>query len=142
MNNTSFLERLFKDAPSNTYIELFRYLIAGGVALVADAAVLYFLTEYLGVYYLLSSIVGFCVGLIVSYIINVIWVFTDRKIENKTIERVVFATISLVGLLLTSLFMWVFTSLLLFHYLYSKIITTVIVFVWNFAAKKKSLFSK
>ena len=138
---TLFLKAV-KHNSTNTYVEIFRYLVSGTVAFAADTAILYALTEYAGLYYLLSSIIGFCVGLLISYSLNIIWVFNARKIVNKKLEFSIFLIISLFGLAMNSLFMWVLTSIMLVYYLYSKIITTVIVFVWNYVAKKKSLFSK
>ncbi|MEI6555714.1 MAG: GtrA family protein [Paludibacter sp.] len=138
---TLFLKAV-KHNPANTYVEIFRYLVSGIIAFGADTAILYALTEYAHLYYLLSSIFGFCVGLLISYIMNVIWVFNDRKIVNKKLEFSIFLIISLVGLAMNSLFMWLLTSVFLVYYIYSKIITTVLVFIWNYFAKKKSLFSK
>ncbi len=138
---TLFLKAV-KHNPTNIYVEIFRYLVSGIIAFGADTAILYSLTEYAGLYYLFSSIIGFCAGLLISYIMNVIWVFNDRKIVNKKLEFSIFLIISLVGLAMNSLFMWLLTSVFLVYYIYSKIITTVLVFIWNYFAKKKSLFSK
>lgn len=138
---TIFLKAV-KHYPTNTYVEIFRYLVSGIIAFGADTFILYTLTEYAGIYYLISSIIGFCVGLLISYILNVIWVFNDRKIVNKKLEFGIFLIISLIGLALNSLFMWLMTSVLILYYIYSKIITTVLVFIWNYIAKKKSLFSR
>lgn len=140
MNN--LFNRLLKTTTNNTYIQLFRYLFAGLVAFLADLATLYFLTDFAGVYYLISAAIGFLVGLTITYLFSVLWIFDERRTQNKFVEVTIFALIGLVGLMLTSFFMWLFTSILLFHYLYSKIITTVIVFIWNFIAKKKILFTK
>ena len=48
--------------------------------------------------------------------------------------------VGIVGLGLTELLMWLLTGKAGIHYLVAKVITTVIVFVWNFSAKKLILF--
>lgn len=127
---------------SNAYVQLFRYLFAGGVAFLADVSILYLLTEYAHVHYLLSSLAGFSAGLTITYLMSIFWIFDEKSKNNKAVELSIFIIIGAIGLGLTSLFMWLFTSLLLLHYLFSKILTTAIVFVWNFVAKKRILFTK
>jgi putative flippase GtrA len=53
----------------------------------------------------------------------------------------IFAVIGLVGLGLNEGIIWSFTDLVHFHYLISKIISAIVVFFWNFFARKKILFS-
>lgn len=141
-NLDSIYKQLFKAPTSNTYIQLFRYLFAGALAFGLDVSLLYGLTEYLGVYYLLSSLIAFLVGLIITYVLSVLWIFDERRTQNRLIEIAIFGLIGGVGIILTGFFMWVFTSVLLLYYLYSKLLTTIIVFVWNFLAKKGILFTK
>ncbi|MGB4413938.1 MAG: GtrA family protein [Paludibacter sp.] len=119
-----------------------RYFFAGGIAFIADTSVLYLLTEFAGFNYLISSIIGFSTGLIITYLMSIGWIFDQKRLKNKTFEFSVFVLIGVVGLALTSLFMWLFTSIWLLHYILSKIITTAIVFIWNFIAKKRILFTK
>ena len=64
--------------------EFGKYLIAGGTAFVFDVGILYVLTEYFEVHYLVSAIFGFAVGSIVAYFLSVNWVFTNRVLKNKT----------------------------------------------------------
>ena len=55
---------------------------------------------------------------------------------SREAEFMVFVIISLIGLGLTELLMWVFTDGLGLFYLLSKAIAAVIVLLWNFFAKK------
>ncbi|MDD4991687.1 MAG: GtrA family protein [Paludibacter sp.] len=143
MSNDQFkilLNKLFKDPASDHFIQIFRYLIAGFIAFSVDALLLYLLTDYFHIYYLLSTVFAFALGLLASYIINVVWVFDNRKQKQQSVELVIFITISAVGLVVTFVLMWFLTSVLSIFYLYSKVITTAIVFIWNFIAKKRILF--
>ena len=126
---------------SNLYVQMLRSMMAGVVAFVFDTATLFVLTEYAGIYYLQSAVLGFLAGMVVSYLVSIKWVFNFRKVKNIKIEILIFGIISAVGLGLTYLFMWLFTDVLSLHYLLSKFITTVLVFGWNFAAKKITLFA-
>lgn len=137
-----FLSKILKEDTSSICIQIFRYLFSGGIAFIVDFGLLYLLTDILNVHYLLSSIISFSAGLIITYLFSIFWIFNERRLNNRTYEFLVFCLIGAIGLLLTSLFMWAFTDILQIHYLFSKVITTIIVFVWNFVAKKIILFTK
>ncbi len=136
------IKKIVLGKANSAYIQLLRYFFAGGIAFVVDVLILYLLTEYAHVHYLLSSIAGFSAGLVITYLMSIFWVFDEKSKDNKFIELTIFIIIGTIGMGLTSFFMWLFTSILLLHYLFSKILTTTIVFVWNFLAKKQILFTK
>lgn len=133
---------LVKDPSGNIWMQVFRYLISGGLAFCVDFGVLYLLTDWLGIYYLLSSCISFSCGLVVTYLMSILWVFDYRSQESRWKEFLIFVLIGVIGLGLTSFFMWLFTTEMGIHYMISKIITTVIVTLWNFVAKKYLLFSR
>lgn len=135
------IHTLFKKQTNNIFVQLFRHSFSGVIAFGVDVSVLYSLTEFAHIHYLTSSVFGFCAGLVLTYLLSIRWVFTERRTKNKTLEITVYVIISIVGLGFTWFFMWFFTSVLLFYYLLSKITTTVIVFVWNFIARRTLLFS-
>ena len=112
----------------------------GGVAFVCDFGALYALTEFAGLHYLISASLSFLLGLGVNYALSVLWVFSRRALQSRWVEFGIFAAVGVVGLALNALFMWLFTDVAGFHYLVSKIGSTVLVFLWNFAARKISLF--
>lgn len=140
MNNR--LKNIVSGKSSVLHIQLVRYLIAGTIAFAADFILLKILTENLHFYYLSSAVIGYCAGLLASYLLSVLWVFDKRRLKNHLAELASFAVIGLAGLGLTYLLMWLFTEKAGVYYLLSKVLTTVIVFVWNFTAKKIILFSK
>lgn len=140
MHFKSFLSKIFKERTDNTLIQLFRYGFVGGAAFVVDFGTYFLLTEFVHVHYLLSAAIAFVLGLTVNYLISISWVFNDHKMSSRAAEFAVFAVIGLVGLGLNELIIYVCTDLLGIHYLVSKIISTIMVFAWNFFARKFILF--
>lgn len=120
--------------------QMFRYILSGGVAFIIDFSVLWFFTEIVNFHYLLSSIIANTVGLIVTYIFSIFWIFDSRSVKNKTVEFIIFALIGVVGILLTLFFMWIITDVVGISYLISKIITVGFVAVIGFILKKYILF--
>jgi putative flippase GtrA len=141
-NYRDIIKSIFKGKADSTTLQLFRYTFVGGFAFLIDFSTLYILTEYFNIYYLLSAGIAFILGLITNYFLSVKWVFNARTMKNRYIEFLLFTLIGLIGLGLNELFLWILTDILLIYYLLSKIITTVIVYLWNFFARKFILFSK
>lgn len=132
---------LLKGASGRLGVQAVRYLISGTAAFLVDTGLLTLLTECFGERLLLLwTAVAFGAGLVTTYLFSIHWVFNSRNVSDRRLEFGIFALIGIVGLGLTELLMWLFTGKAGLHYLLSKGITTVIVFVWNFCAKKLLLF--
>jgi len=136
------LNKLFIEKTDNTLIQLFRYTFVGGIAFVVDFSSLYLLTEFAGLHYLHSAAIAFILGLVVNYILSILWVFNSRTVNKKIVEIIIFAVIGIIGLGLNEVMIWFFTEQLTIYYLYSKLISTVIVYFWNFLARKYILYNK
>jgi putative flippase GtrA len=55
---------------------------------------------------------------------------------NGIVEFIIYVIIGILGLGLDTLFIWLFTDKLKLYYMISKIISTGLVFIWNFLARK------
>jgi len=133
-------QKLLKDQTDKTKIQMFRYLFVGGAAFIVDFLSLFVLTDFFGIYYLISAAIAFILGLVANYLLSISWVFNKRKLNKRHIEFGVFALIGIVGLGLNEVFIWVFTQDLQIYYLMSKILAAVIILFWNFFARKFILF--
>ncbi len=136
----NFFGELLKHPTSSTRIQFFRYIFVGGAAFIVDFLSLFILTDYFGIYYIISAALAFIIGLVTNYLLSIKWVFNQRNLDNKTLEFSIFAIIGIIGLFLNEVFIWFFTSELGFYYLISKIITAIIILFWNFFARKITLF--
>jgi len=122
--------------------ELIKYILCGVVAFVCDFSTLVFATEVLGFHYLYSNILGYSVGLIVSYTINVRWVFSYRRFgQTSGREFVFFAVIVLLGFGVSEVVLYVATEYGNMAYTTSKVVSTFFVFLFNYVTKKLFLFS-
>jgi len=133
---------LFRDPTDHTLVQLFRYTFVGGIAFVVDFGALFAFTEFAGVHYLGSAALAFVLGLTTNYMLSLLWVFRHRRLKNPTAEFLVFAGIGVVGLGLNEAIMWALTELAGVHYLGSKLASTFLVYLWNFFARKYTLFQK
>ena len=120
--------------------ELVRYTAVAAVALAVDVGALYACTALLQMHYLASAAVGFTLGLLTNYLLCVQVVFARRRMASAWREFQIFAAIGIMGLLLNELFIWTFVEWLGIHYLFSKLGSAALVFVWNFGVRKLALF--
>ena len=134
------LDSLVKQRTDNTLIQLLRYAFVGGLAFVVDFGSLYALTDYLGIYYLHSAALAFLLGLTTNYLLSVFWVFQKRSFQNRFVEYMIFGLLGVLGLVLNQGLMYFLTEDLCCHYLFSKMMATGLVFLWNFGSRKLILF--
>lgn len=133
--------KLFQEKTNNTLLQLFRYGFVAIGAFMVDYGCYFVLSYLLDIHYLLSAIIGFTLGTITNYYLSKLNVFQGTP---KTLagEILLVFLISLVGLAILELALYLFTDILHIHYLISKLIATVIGFFWNFFGRKFFMYSK
>ena len=117
--------------------QILRFGVVGALAFVIDYGLLIFCTEVLGINYLISSAIAFSIAVIFNYILSTLWVFdTSENRQNKQAQFAAFVILSIIGLGLTELLMWLGTDVLGIYYLITKIGATGIVMIYNFVTRK------
>lgn len=135
------IKHYFKGNTSNTIVQLFRYVWVGGLSFVIDYISLFLFTEYLHINYLISAAIAFILGLITNYQLSTIWVFNNSRLNNKFTEFTIFSIIGIIGLGLNEIIIYICSEFLNLYYMISKLISTVVVFFWNFLGRKYILFT-
>lgn len=139
---SEIFRKIFREKTDRTLFQLVRYTFVGGLAFIVDFCTLWILTEYLSLHYLVSAAIAFILGLVTNYFLSTGWVFNRHKLSDRKIEFIIFALIGLAGLGLNELFLWILTDLAGIYYLLSKILTAILVYLWNFFTRKMILFNK
>lgn len=140
-SHMKLLRNLFIENTQNVYVQFLRYGFVAAVSLAVDFGVLVVLKEYAQFHYLVAASLSFILGLLTNYSLSKLWVFHSSKLESNHKEFLIFFVIGLIGLLMTDLLMWTFTDLLGVYYVLSKAVATILVYFWNFGARKKILFN-
>ena len=132
-------EYFMKENNKKLLVQIFRFGIVGGLAFVIDYAILILCKEVFHFPILVSSAIAFSISVIFNYILSIIWVFEVDKEKNQKKNFVIFLLLSIVGLILTEIIMYVGTDIGNIHYLIVKIIATAIVMIFNFITRKMFL---
>lgn len=119
--------------------KIIRFTIVGGIATVIDFGCLYVFKEFLHFNVILSNTLSFTISVIYNYIASVNWVFDVDKNKSKKMQFILFIIFSVIGLLLNNLFMYLLAEKLNIYYLFSKVIATLFVMIFNFVTRKKFL---
>ena len=123
--------------------QILKFGVVGGLAFVIDYGLMVLLTEVFGINYLISSAVSFSVSVVFNYLLSIFWVF-DVSGSNRGQKEsfVIFLVLSIIGLGLNQLLMWLGSDLMGLHYMLTKIGATAIVMVYNFITRKLFLEGK
>ncbi len=120
---------------SKIFKQLFRFGIVGFTAFLIDAGLLYVLTEFVHIHYLISSVISFIVSLAYNYILSIFWVFDVKKKQTYK-EVLLFAILSVIGLGINQLVMYLGVDLLHIYYMLCKVLATIVVMIYNFITRK------
>ncbi|SFA54148.1 Putative flippase GtrA (transmembrane translocase of bactoprenol-linked glucose) [Pedobacter suwonensis] len=113
-------------------IKMIRFGTVGFSGLLLDFSVTYVLKDTFFVNPYLSSAIGFIVAATSNYFLNRIWTFESAN-KNIIPQFISFFSIAVLGLVLNSFCIMLFTHLDIQFY-YSKALAVFVVFFWNFAA--------
>lgn len=116
--------------------QIVNFLFVGGTAFIIDYVLLFAFTELLNINYLISSTISFLISLIYNYILSMILVFRVDKDSNKVKNFLIFVILSIIGLILNTIIMYIGVDIIKIHYLIVKLFATAIVMIYNFISKK------
>ena len=117
------------------YSVFIQYAIVGCLGTAIDLGSLYVLVDFLHVNLLVATAVSFILAVINNFTLNKYWTFKNRS-SNIRKQFIKFLVVSIVGLLLTEMFMAILVYGLKLWYLFAKLITSGLILTWNFLANK------
>lgn len=119
------------------FTQIVKFSVVGSLAFIIDYGVLFILSEFFSINYLISCIISFSASVIFNYIASTKWIFVLKNSDKqKRVEFIVFIILSCIGLLINSFIMWFFVEKIKMHYLITKVVATLIVMIYNFISRK------
>jgi putative flippase GtrA len=111
--------------------KFFKFIIVGFSGMIVDFSITFLLKEKLKVNRYISNSMGFVLAASTNYLFNRLWTFQSNN-PRVLLEFSRFIIISLIGLGINNLFLWMFERKVRFYY--AKFLAIVITSLWNFAA--------
>ena len=116
-----------------------KFAVVGVTSLMVDYVFMVFLTENsaFGLDYFQASAFSYTLSVFVNYILSMRYVFSGRGDMGKVKEASIFFMLSLVGLFLNQMIMWITVELFDIYYVAAKLLSTLLVTNYNFISRKK-----
>ena len=122
--------------------QIAKFGIVGIFATVIDFAILIVLTELFGVDTVVSATISFSISVVFNYLASMRYVFKHRDGLSRQREFAVFLVLSMVGLIINDVMMWMGTEFTSVDYRIVKVVATFVVMIWNFVTRKVFLEEK
>lgn len=128
-----FLEKAF-------ILKFLKFCVVGVSGTVIDFGLTWICKEIFKIPKFLANAIGFVVAATNNYILNRIWTWGSTN-EQIGIEYTKFFFVSLIGLGLNTLILYIFNEKIKMNFYVSKVIATGFVMLWNFFANNYFTFA-
>jgi putative flippase GtrA len=112
----------------------------GFSGLFVDFGTTYVFKEWLRVQKYVANSIGFTVAASTNYILNRLWTFGSTD-PNIALEYTEFLIISLIGLAINNLILWIILTRLKWNFYLAKLFAIGVVTIWNFLANNFITFA-
>ena len=121
-------------------LKFIRFSFVGAAGMGMDFGVTYLCKEKWARQKYVSNSLGFCVAVCFNYFLNRYWTFssTNPRIGE---EFVLFLMISLAGLIINNMLLWMFHDKVKIRFYYAKLLAIGITAAWNFLCNYFITFS-
>ena len=116
-----------------TLMKFLKFGVVGFSGIFVDFAVTYVCKEFIKIQKYIANGIGFSVAASTNYFLNRIWTFESQNPEIL-LEYSKFIFVSLIGLAINTLILWILVSRLKKRFYLSKLFAIGVVTVWNFLA--------
>ena len=121
---------------------IIKYSIVGGIAFIVDFSIFYTAINFIEINYFVSGIYSFIVGVFVNYFLARRFVFYNHNKVKKSTEFVGVYLISGIGLLIHQFTIYSLVEFINIDIYVSKILTSIIVLLWNYNMRRKYLYGE
>jgi len=116
--------------------QFIRFGIVGITNTLINLAVLYILTEFFGVYYMVSAVFAFLVAVTNSFLLNKVWTFEEKVNYRTSSKYVKFFTVSIIALIFNLIILYVLVEYFGMWYMGAQIIGVASNLIINFFGNK------
>ncbi len=148
---TSKLKNLFDSFQENTVTEYERYasigvisrfIVSGSISALVVLVLLYTLTEWAGLWYLLSATIAFCISIVVSFMLQKFWTFSNPTLSVAPTQFGIFILLNIFNTLVNALGLYILVDYVHLWYLGAEVIVAGGIAFWTFFVMKFVIFKK
>ncbi|MBA4319640.1 MAG: hypothetical protein C0412_14665 [Flavobacterium sp.] len=124
------------------YKQIIKFLIAGGMAAFVNLSLLYFFTDILDIWYLISTSMAFIVAFFVSFFLQKFWTFRDNDKQTIHKQIVAYLFISLFNLCVNAIAMYIAVDGFKIWYMLAQFIISGLIAFESYSVYKILIFNK
>ncbi|MFA4860795.1 glycosyltransferase [Methanoregula sp.] len=122
-----------------------KFGLVGLTGIVVNMGLLYYLKEYVGLYYLVASFIAIEISILNNFLWNDLWTFRTQekqKLSSRWHRLLAFNLVSAGGVVINLGLLYLFTSVFGVYYLISNLIGILVAFLWNFIINRNITWIK
>ncbi|OIP78808.1 MAG: hypothetical protein AUK20_03045 [Parcubacteria group bacterium CG2_30_45_37] len=124
------------------YKRIVKYLIAGSAGAFTNLVFLYIFTEFIGLWYLISTSLAFVIAFCVSFFLQKFWTFRDGNSEIIYKQMAAYFSVALANLGLNGLLMYFLVDGFGIWYMLAQLITSGSIAIESYWVYKKFIFNR
>jgi len=117
-----------------------KYIMAGGIATAVNLVLLYVLTDWVGLWYLVSAILAFIGGFFASFFLQKLWTFQDKRREETERQMTIFFLVAMINLAGNTFLMYLLVDIFRAWYMLAQVISAALIAIWNYNALRIFVF--
>lgn len=112
--------------------QVVRFCVAGAAGVIAYYAALYGLTEYLGVWYVISAVIGFVLNTGLNFTLQKFWTFQNKETHMVGRQLALYVAMTVSFLIGNTLLLYLMVEYLHLWYIGAQVILTIVISVLSF----------
>jgi len=112
--------------------QVVRFCVAGAAGVIAYYTALYGLTEYLGVWYVTSAVIGFILNTGLNFTLQKLWTFQNKETQMVGRQLVLYVAMTVSFLIGNTASLYLMVQYLHMWYIGAQIILTVVISILSF----------
>ena len=117
-----------------------RFLFAGGTGAVTQVFFLYFFTEIVGFWYLVSGILAFIISIIVSFLLQKNFTFNHKTVRKSHHQVMLYCANALMNVCINTVLLYFFVEILHAYYLVAQLVASLLIAGLSFFVYKRFIF--
>ena len=118
-----------------------KYFLVGGIGVGVNLGLLYGLTDFLGMWYILSQGIAIAISITNNFFLHRYWTFKNEIVEPKTLERYIkFFIVSIIGMGIQLGLTFILVENYAMYYLSAAVLSIIVASAFNYLVNRKWTF--
>ena len=119
-----------------------RFLVSGSVGAGSNIGILYVLTEYVRLYYLLSACISFVLAAGIGFMLQKFWTFRDHSIERMHVQAAGFFAVTTINFFINIALLYALVQWVHVWYVLAQAIASILIAFGSFILYRHVVFAR